>query len=45
MLDLTLFRERTFTGANAVMLLSSLAMFGVFFYVTLYMQQVLGCRR
>ena len=42
MLDLTLFRDATFTGANTVMLLSSLAMFGVFFYVTLYMQQVLG---
>jgi EmrB/QacA subfamily drug resistance transporter len=42
MLDLTLFRDATFTGANSVMLLSSLAMFGVFFYVTLYMQQVMG---
>jgi predicted MFS family arabinose efflux permease len=42
MLDLTLFRDATFAGANTVMLLSSLAMFGVFFYVTLYMQQVMG---
>ena len=42
MLDLSLFRNRTFAGANTVMLLVSLAMFGVFFYVSLYMQQVLG---
>jgi EmrB/QacA subfamily drug resistance transporter len=42
MLDLGLFRDRMFAGANAVMLLNSLAMFGVFFYVSLYMQQVLG---
>jgi EmrB/QacA subfamily drug resistance transporter len=42
MLDLTLFSDATFAGANTVMLLSSLAMFGVFFYVTLYMQQVMG---
>ncbi len=42
MLDLSLFRDRTFAGANTVMLLSSLAMFGVFFYVSLYMQQVVG---
>jgi EmrB/QacA subfamily drug resistance transporter len=42
MLDLSLFADATFAGANTVMLLSSLAMFGVFFYVTLYMQQVMG---
>ena len=42
MLDLALFRDRMFAGANTVMLLNSLAMFGVFFYVSLYMQQVLG---
>ena len=42
MLDLSLFRNRTFSGANTVMLLSALAMFGVFFYVSLYMQHVLG---
>src|SRR5580692_3376062 len=41
MLDLSLFRNRTFSGANSVMLLVGLAMFGVFFYVSLYMQQVL----
>ena len=41
MLDLSLFRDRTFAGANTVALLSALAMFGVFFYVSLYMQQVM----
>ncbi len=41
MLDLSLFREVTFSGANAVMLFVGLAMFGVFFYVSLYIQQVL----
>src|SRR5438067_2857728 len=42
MLDLSLFRNRGFAGANAVMLFVGLAMFGVFFYVSLYVQQVLG---
>jgi EmrB/QacA subfamily drug resistance transporter len=42
MLDLALFRDPSFTGANLVSLLVSLAMFGVFFYLSLYMQQVLG---
>lgn len=41
MLDLSLFRNPTFAGANAVMLLVALAMFGVFFYVSLYVQNVL----
>jgi EmrB/QacA subfamily drug resistance transporter len=41
MLDLSIFRNATFAGANAVMLLTTLAMFGVFFYVSLYLQQVL----
>ena len=42
MLDLTLFRNATFSGANLSMLLVALAMFGVFFYVSLYVQQILG---
>jgi EmrB/QacA subfamily drug resistance transporter len=42
MLDLTLFRNRTYVGANLVVLLVALAMFGVFFFVSLYMQNVLG---
>jgi len=41
MLDLSLFRNPTFAGANAVMMLVGLAMFGVFLFVTLYMQNVL----
>jgi EmrB/QacA subfamily drug resistance transporter len=42
MLDLTLFRSRTFAGANLVALLITLAMFGVFFFMSLYVQQILG---
>ena len=42
MLDLSLFRNRTFTGANLSALLVSLAMFGIFFFVSLYMQNILG---
>jgi EmrB/QacA subfamily drug resistance transporter len=42
MLDVTLFRNSTFAGANATMMLVALAMFGVFFFVSLYMQNVLG---
>lgn len=42
MFDLTLFRDATFVGANTVALLVSLAMFGVFFFISLYMQNVLG---
>ncbi len=42
MLDLNLFRQRTFSGANGSMLFVGLAMFGTFFYVSLYMQNVLG---
>jgi EmrB/QacA subfamily drug resistance transporter len=42
MVDLGLFRNATFAGANVVLLLVALAMFGVFFFVSLYMQNVLG---
>ena len=42
MLDLSLFRSGTYAGANVAMLLVALAMFGVFFFVSLYMQNVLG---
>ena len=37
-----LFRNPTFAGANTVALLVSLAMFGVFFFISLFMQNVLG---
>jgi EmrB/QacA subfamily drug resistance transporter len=42
MLDLSLFRNPTFTGANAAMGLVGLAMFGVFFYNSLFIQNILG---
>jgi EmrB/QacA subfamily drug resistance transporter len=42
MLDLSLFRSGTYAGANIAMLLVALSMFGVFFFVSLYMQNVLG---
>ena len=42
MLPLALFRNGTYTGANLVVLLVALAMFGVFFFVSLYMQNILG---
>ncbi len=42
MLDLSLFKSGTFTGSILVVLLVALAMFGVFFFVSLYMQNILG---
>jgi len=42
MLDRSLFRNPTFSGANTVMGLVGLAMFGIFFYNSLYLQNVLG---
>jgi EmrB/QacA subfamily drug resistance transporter len=42
MLDLALFKNGTFAGANTVMLLVGLAMFGVFFYNSLFIQNVIG---
>jgi EmrB/QacA subfamily drug resistance transporter len=42
MLDLSLFRNSTFAGANTTMLLVAMAMFGVFFFVSLYVQNILG---
>src|SRR3954447_19886017 len=41
MMDLTLFKNGTFAGANTVALLVGLAMFGVFFFISLYMQNIL----
>ena len=41
MLDLSLFRDRTFAGANVIAMMVSLAMFGVFFFVSLFVQQIL----
>jgi EmrB/QacA subfamily drug resistance transporter len=42
MLDLSLFRNPTFSGANATMGLVGLAMFGIFFYNSLFLQNILG---
>src|SRR6266513_2096945 len=42
MLDLTLFRNGTFTGANIVAILVTLAMFGIFVFFPIYMQTFLG---
>ncbi|MGZ8716411.1 MAG: MFS transporter [Gaiellaceae bacterium] len=42
LLDLSLFRIGSFVGANVVALLVSLGMFGVFFFVSLYVQNILG---
>jgi EmrB/QacA subfamily drug resistance transporter len=42
MLDLSLFRDPTFSGANTVMFLVGLAMFGILFYNSLFLQRVLG---
>ena len=42
MLDLSLFKIGSFTGANLVAMLVSLGMFGVFFFVSLYIQNILG---
>jgi EmrB/QacA subfamily drug resistance transporter len=42
MLDLSLFRSSTFAGANIAALLVMLAMFGIFFFMSLYVQQILG---
>jgi EmrB/QacA subfamily drug resistance transporter len=41
MLDLSLFKNPTFAAANTVMLLVGLAMFGVFFFISLFVQGVL----
>jgi EmrB/QacA subfamily drug resistance transporter len=42
MLDLSLFKNLTYTGANVAMLLVSLAMFGIFFFNSLFFQRVIG---
>ena len=42
MLDLSLFRISTFTGASAVAFALSASMFAMFLYITLYLQGVLG---
>src|SRR6476661_1410612 len=41
-LDLTLFRKPTFTGAAIVAFTLSASMFAMFLYITLYLQNILG---
>jgi EmrB/QacA subfamily drug resistance transporter len=42
MMDLSLFRNSTFTGANIVTMLIMLTMLGILFFVSIYLQNVLG---
>ncbi len=42
MLELSLFKIGNFTGSVVVALMVSLAMFGVFFFMSLYIQNILG---
>ncbi|MEN3312920.1 MAG: hypothetical protein V7645_2249, partial [Actinomycetota bacterium] len=42
MLELALFRNPTFSGANVATLMVAFALFGIFFYNSLFIQNVLG---
>jgi MFS family permease len=42
LVHLSLFRNRTLDGANIGMLLTGAGLFGVFFFITLYVQQIHG---
>jgi EmrB/QacA subfamily drug resistance transporter len=42
MLDLNFFRDRTFNAGNVTAFLVSFSMFATFFFITLYMQTVMG---
>jgi EmrB/QacA subfamily drug resistance transporter len=42
MVDFSFFRSRTFLGANAVAFIVSFAMLATFFFIALYMQNILG---
>jgi MFS family permease len=42
MLDLSLFCDRTFAGANVLLVLSGFGIFGVYFFLSLYVQGILG---
>lgn len=42
LINLNIFRRRNVTGGNIVMLLMPAAMFGFFFYMSIYLQQVLN---
>jgi EmrB/QacA subfamily drug resistance transporter len=42
LIPFSIFRNRTITGANVVALLFAASLFATFFFISLYMQQVLG---
>jgi len=42
MLDLSLFRNATFAGANLALLFVALAMFGIFFFNSIFFQNIVG---
>jgi EmrB/QacA subfamily drug resistance transporter len=42
MLELSLFRDRTFANGNALQLISGFGIFGVYFFLSLYVQGILG---
>jgi EmrB/QacA subfamily drug resistance transporter len=42
MVDFSLFRSKTFLGANIVAFIVSFAMFAMFFFIALYLQNILG---
>jgi predicted MFS family arabinose efflux permease len=42
LMRLNIFRRRNVTGGTLVMLLMPAAMFGMFFYISIYLQQILG---
>src|SRR5204863_2107725 len=42
MVDFSFFKSRTFAGANAVAVVISFAMLAQFFFMALYMQNILG---
>ncbi len=42
MIDLSLFRNRTFTGATVALMIWAFGLFGIYFFTSLYLQHVLG---
>jgi len=42
MLDLSLFRQRVFAGGNVVLVLNGFGLFGIFFFLSLYLQGIIG---
>jgi predicted MFS family arabinose efflux permease len=42
MLDLALFRDRAFAAGNILLVLAGFGLFGVFFFLSLYLQGIVG---